>query len=102
VTGAAMVLWRKTITVSCAARRVTTKDGKGSFMAEDGKTSKRTSPNEFFNQVKAEARKIVWPSREETVRTSIFVFIMMLILSFFFLGVDTVFGATVRWLLSLA
>lgn len=70
-------------------------------MAEEGKTP-RTSPNVFLKQVQAEGRKIVWPSWDETVRTAIFVFILMLILSFFFLGVDTLFGAVVRWLLALA
>lgn len=70
-------------------------------MAEEGKTP-RTSPNAFMKQVQAEAKKIVWPSWNETVRTAIFVFILMLILSFFFLGVDTLFGAVVRWLLDLA
>lgn len=69
-------------------------------MAEESKT--KTSPAEFLRQVQAEGRKVVWPTREETVRTSIFVFIMMLILSLFFLGVDSLFGAVVRWLLSLA
>jgi preprotein translocase subunit SecE len=62
----------------------------------------KTSPAEFINQVRAEARKVVWPSREETVRTAIFVAIMMLILSLFFLGIDTLFSAAMRWLLSLA
>ena len=62
----------------------------------------KTSPAEFLNQVRAEARKVVWPSREETVRTAIFVAIMMLILSVFFLGIDTLFGFIMRWLLSLA
>ncbi|MFA9199669.1 MAG: preprotein translocase subunit SecE [Cypionkella sp.] len=62
----------------------------------------KTSPAEFINQVRAEARKVVWPSREETVRTAIFVAIMMLILSIFFLGIDTLFGAVMRWLLTLA
>jgi len=62
----------------------------------------KTSPAEFINQVRAEARKVVWPSREETIRTAIFVAIMMLVLSIFFLGVDTLFGAIMRWLLSLA
>lgn len=70
-------------------------------MAEEGKTP-RTSPNAFLKQVQAEAKKIVWPSREETVRTAIFVFILMLILSLFFLGVDSLFGAIVEWLLSFA
>ena len=62
----------------------------------------KTSPAEFISQVRAEARKVAWPSREETVRTAIFVGIMMVILSVFFLGVDTLFGAIMRWLLSLA
>ncbi len=62
----------------------------------------RTSPNEFFNQVKAEARKVVWPTRQETVTTAIFVGVMMLILSIFFLGIDTLFGYAVRFLLQLA
>jgi preprotein translocase subunit SecE len=67
-------------------------------MAKEGKTS----PGEFIRQVRAETSKVSWPSREETVRTAIFVFILMFILAIFFLGVDSLFGAVVRWLLSLA
>jgi preprotein translocase subunit SecE len=67
-------------------------------MAEE----KKTSPAEFLRQVQSESRKVVWPTREETVRTAIFVFIMMTILSVFFLGVDSLFSAVVRWLLTLA
>ena len=63
---------------------------------------KKTSPSEFIRQVQAEGRKVVWPTREETVRTAIFVFIMMVILSVFFLGVDSLFSAVVRWLLTVA
>ena len=63
---------------------------------------KKTSPAEFLRQVQAEGRKVVWPTREETVRTAIFVFIMMVILSVFFLGVDSLFSAVVRWLLTVA
>ena len=62
----------------------------------------KTNPAEFLKQVQSEARKVVWPSREETVRTAIFVAIMMVILSLFFLGIDSLFGAVMRWLLSLA
>ncbi len=68
----------------------------------DDKSVKRTTPGEFINQVKAEADKVVWPTRQETVTTSIFVALLMVILALFFLGVDTVFGALVKWLLSLA
>ena len=67
-------------------------------MADENKTS----PAELIRQVQTEGRKVVWPTREETVRTSIFVFIMMTILSLFFLGIDSLFSAVVRWLLTLA
>jgi preprotein translocase subunit SecE len=62
----------------------------------------KTSPGEFMRQVQAEGRKVVWPTRQETVRTAIFVGIMMVILALFFLGVDTVFGGIVQFLLTLA
>jgi preprotein translocase subunit SecE len=61
----------------------------------------RINPSQFFNQVKSEASKIYWPTRQETITTAIFVAIMMLLLALFFLGIDTVFGSAVRWLLSL-
>jgi preprotein translocase subunit SecE len=57
---------------------------------------RKTSVGEFVNQVRAETAKIVWPTRDETVRTAIFVFIFMLILSIFFLGIDSLFGMIVR------
>jgi preprotein translocase subunit SecE len=62
----------------------------------------RTSPGEFARQVRTEASKVVWPSRQETVTTAIFVGIMMVILAVFFLGVDSLFGEAVTLLLSLA
>lgn len=61
----------------------------------------KVTPAEFFNQVKVEARKVVWPSRQETIQTGIFVGILMSILAMFFLGIDSLFGAIVRSLLSL-
>ena len=62
----------------------------------------KTSPGEFIRQVRAEASKVVWPTRQETVTTAIFVGIMMVILAIFFLGIDTLFGKIVQFLLSLA
>ena len=38
----------------------------------------------------------------ETITTAIFVALMMVLLAVFFLGVDSLFGTVVRWLLSLA
>lgn len=62
----------------------------------------KINPGEFMRQVQAEARKVVWPTWRETSTTAVFVGIMMVILAFFFLGVDTLFGSIVRWLLTLA
>ena len=61
----------------------------------------KTNPGEFLRQVRAEGAKVVWPTRQETIRTAIFVGIMMVIMALFFLGVDSVFGAVVKWLLTL-
>jgi preprotein translocase subunit SecE len=62
----------------------------------------KVNPGEFLRQVRSEAGKVVWPTRQETVRTAIFVAIMMTILAVFFLGVDSLFGTVVAWLLTLA
>ena len=70
-------------------------------MAEDTKKTKTSGP-EFVNQVRSETKKVVWPTREETIRTAIFVFIMMVMLSLFFLGIDSLFRAVVNFLLTLA
>ncbi len=48
------------------------------------------------------ARKVIWPTARETVTTAIFVAIMMVILSVFFLGIDSAFGWVVQQLLALA
>ena len=62
----------------------------------------KTSPAEFARQVSAETRKVVWPTRKETIMTGVMVLIMATLLALFFLGVDTFFDAVVRFLLSLA
>lgn len=62
----------------------------------------RTSPGEFIRQVRTETSKVVWPTRQETITTAIFVGIMMTILAVFFLGIDSIFGSIVQWLLTLA
>ena len=61
----------------------------------------KTNPSEFIRQVRTEASKIHWPSRQETVTTAIFVGILTFLLAVFFPGIDSLFGAAVRWALSL-
>ncbi|MDP1528641.1 MAG: preprotein translocase subunit SecE [Rhodoferax sp.] len=61
--------------------------------SEAAAPKKRTSIPQFVGQVRAEARKIVWPSRKETWITSVMVLIMVLIAAIFFFVVDA--GLTV-------
>ena len=62
----------------------------------------KVSPAVFVRQEQDETRKVVWPTRRETVTTTIMVLIMASLLGIFFLGVDSFFDAVVRGLLRLA
>jgi preprotein translocase subunit SecE len=61
----------------------------------------KTSPGEFFRQVRAEGAKVVWPTRKETVTTAIMVMIMTSLLAVFFFGIDAFFNMVVQFLLGL-
>ena len=48
------------------------------------------SPGEFAQQVRQEFFKITWPTRKETMMTTMMVFIMVFLASIFFLLSDLV------------
>jgi preprotein translocase subunit SecE len=48
----------------------------------------KSSPFKFLQEVRAETEKVTWPSRRETLVTTIMVFIMVAVASVFFLIVD--------------
>ncbi len=50
----------------------------------------------FFSEVRAEARKVVWPERKETMQSTLMVVVMVLILSLFLWLVDSSFSALVQ------
>ncbi len=62
----------------------------------------KTTPLEFIRQVQAETKKVVWPSRKETVMTGVMVMIMTTLLAIFFFAIDKLFDGIVTLLLSLA
>jgi preprotein translocase subunit SecE len=53
----------------------------------------KTSPIEFVQEVREEARKIAWPSRKEVMISTVMVLIMVSLASVFFLVVD----AFLKW-----
>ena len=48
------------------------------------------NPFEFLQEVRAEGSKVTWPTRRETIITTIMVFIFVAITSIFFLVIDQV------------
>jgi preprotein translocase subunit SecE len=56
----------------------------------------KTNPFEFVQEVREEANKVTWPSRRETVISTVMVFIMVALASVFFMAVDIVlkYGVT--------
>jgi preprotein translocase subunit SecE len=61
----------------------------------------KTSPVEFFQQVRQEVSRVTWPTRKETVVTTAMVFVMVFIAAAFFFLVDQVFSAGVRLIFGL-
>jgi len=61
----------------------------------------KTGPLEFLKQVDEERRKVTWPSRNETIVTTIMVFIMVALAAVFFLAVDQLLAFVVRTLIGL-
>jgi preprotein translocase subunit SecE len=54
-----------------------------------------------MQQVRIEASKVTWPSRNETVVTTIFVLLMVIAAAIFFFLADQAIGASIKFVLSL-
>jgi len=54
----------------------------------------------FYNEVKAEAKKIVWPLRKETVASTMVVVVIVLIVAFYLGVVDAILSKAVKFILS--
>lgn len=66
-------------------------------------TEKKKAPNpaEFIQQVKQEGRKVTWPSRKETLQTTMMVLIMTVLAAIFFLFVDWIISSLVQLILGI-
>jgi len=56
----------------------------------------RLSPAEFAQQVRQEVARVTWPSRKETMMTTLMVFVMVFIAAAFFFVVDQLMSQAVR------
>ncbi|MCB1026929.1 MAG: preprotein translocase subunit SecE [Microthrixaceae bacterium] len=59
--------------------------------AQTARKEERTSPGQFFKEVRSELRKVAWPTREELTRYSIIVLVAIVALTIFVTALDWVF-----------
>jgi preprotein translocase subunit SecE len=61
----------------------------------------KMSPGQFVQQVRAEAAKVTWPSRKETMITTMIVFGFAVAAALFFFFVDQILSLLVKRVLGL-
>lgn len=59
------------------------------------------NPFKFLQEVRAEASKVTWPTRRETMITTVMVFIMVAVSSIFFLAADQIIRLIVTFILGI-
>lgn len=64
-------------------------------MAKSGSVN----PAQFVRQVRQEASKVTWPTRKETGIATVMVFVMVVIMSLFFLATDSIIAWVIQLIL---
>jgi preprotein translocase subunit SecE len=59
------------------------------------------SPFKFLQEVRSETAKVTWPTRRETMITTIMVFVMVALASLFFFAADQIIGLFVTTVLGI-
>jgi len=62
-------------------------------------SDKKTGPIQFLQQVKAEGKKVTWPTRQETIISTLMVFVMVTIVAIFLFLVDQTVASIIQWIL---
>jgi preprotein translocase subunit SecE len=62
---------------------------------------KRSGPFTFWKEVRAEARKVTWASRNETLVSTIMVVVMVILAAVFFFAADTLIRIVISLILGL-
>ena len=62
----------------------------------------KISPFKFLQEVRAEADQVTWPTRRETLITTIMVFVMVALASILFLVADQVIRIVITFILGIA
>lgn len=60
----------------------------------------KTGPVQFSKEVKSEMKKVTWPSKDETVKSTIAVFIMVTIIATFLFFADQIMSFFIKLILN--
>ncbi|MBN8949017.1 MULTISPECIES: preprotein translocase subunit SecE [unclassified Rhizobium] len=60
----------------------------------------KTNPLAFLRQVRSETSKITWPSRRETMISTVMVLVMVVFASLFFFAADQLIGWVLGYVLN--
>ena len=61
----------------------------------------KTTPAQFVREVRNEALKVTWPSRKETIVSTVMVCVISVIAALFFLLADSILSKVVRFILNI-
>ena len=75
------------------------KAAKGSTPAKSEKKSPVLKIRKFFKDLRAEVKKVVWPSKKQVRNNTTVVLITMVIAGLFIWGIDTLFSQVLRLVL---
>ncbi len=62
-------------------------------------TAKGEKARAFSREARIEMRKVVWPTRQETIQTTMIVMVMVFIVALFLWGLDSLLLIIARWLM---
>lgn len=94
-----LALWCDTSHIGSMAQTPTTPTPSSSSGTPP--VAKKIGPVQFFKEVRSEVRKISWASRNETLISTVFVFIMVVVAALFFFAVDAALRAGVGAILQI-
>ena len=60
--------------------------------------SERTSPRQFFTEVRGELRRVAWPTRSEVINSTIIVLIAVVVMTSLIFGADLLWAKAVLFL----
>ena len=82
--------------VNADGSQVTTRDRRAPAQRVK---AERTRPAEFVREVRAELKKVSWPTRPEVIRYSMIVLVALVVFTAFVFAIDYAFGELFRALL---